>query len=51
MSDSSTTQTPSGDDQQDVGNGRHRGEVSAQEGRTAPSGRHRKPAPAGAASA
>ncbi|MDH6697974.1 hypothetical protein ACIQKE_07765 [Streptomyces griseoviridis] len=51
MSDSSTTKTPSDDVQQDVGHGRHRGEVSAQEVRATPNGRHRKPEPAGAAAA
>ncbi|MFJ2604759.1 hypothetical protein ACIQOU_25765 [Streptomyces sp. NPDC091279] len=43
MSDASTHQTPSDDSQQSVGHGRHRGEVSAQEGPTDPHGRHRKP--------
>ncbi|MFJ4363375.1 hypothetical protein ACIP4S_04350 [Streptomyces chartreusis] len=47
MSNASTTQ-PGPADVHDVqkvsGHGRHRGQVSAQEGETAPRGRHRKPA-------
>ncbi|MEU3887018.1 hypothetical protein [Streptomyces sp. NPDC029041] len=44
MSDASTNQTSDADVQQpSSGPGRHRGEVSTQDGRTAPRGRHRKP--------
>ncbi|GHB35048.1 hypothetical protein GCM10010377_27760 [Streptomyces viridiviolaceus] len=48
MSDASTTQPMQADgaDVQETatGHGRHRGPVSTQDGATAPSGRHRKPA-------
>ncbi|WP_248500952.1 hypothetical protein [Streptomyces sp. D2-8] len=44
MSDASTTQPRTADVQQtSSGHGRHRGEVSTQDGETAPRGRHRKP--------
>ncbi|GAA5045914.1 hypothetical protein [Streptomyces similanensis] len=44
MSDASTTEPLTAGAQQDPGHGKHRGPVSSQEGETAPSGRHRKPA-------
>ncbi|MFF6912541.1 hypothetical protein [Streptomyces sp. NPDC012466] len=44
MSDASTNQPRNADVQQSSsGPGRHRGEVSTQDGGTAPRGRHRKP--------
>jgi hypothetical protein len=44
MSDASTNQPRTADVQQSsTGPGRHRGEVSTQDGGTAPRGRHRKP--------
>ncbi|MEU4462262.1 MULTISPECIES: hypothetical protein [unclassified Streptomyces] len=45
MSDASTNQPRTADVQQtsSSGHGRHRGEVSTQDGETAPRGRHRKP--------
>ncbi|MGA5207006.1 MULTISPECIES: hypothetical protein [Streptomyces] len=44
MNDASTTQPRNADVQQtSSGPGRHRGEVSTQDGETAPRGRHRKP--------
>ncbi|MFD7130203.1 hypothetical protein [Streptomyces sp. NPDC059894] len=43
MSDASTTR-PLSADTQESGHGRHRGPVSAQDGESAPRGRHRKPA-------
>ncbi|MBB4715598.1 hypothetical protein [Streptomyces luteogriseus] len=44
MSDASTNQPRTADVQQSsTGAGRHRGEVSTQDGETAPRGRHRKP--------
>ncbi|WP_199825677.1 hypothetical protein [Streptomyces sp. NRRL B-1140] len=44
MSDASTNQMNDADVQQpSSGPGRHRGEVSTQDGETAPRGRHRKP--------
>ncbi|MFE8986994.1 hypothetical protein [Streptomyces collinus] len=46
MSDASTNQPRNADVQQSsTGPGRHRGEVSTQDGETAPRGRHRKPVP------
>ncbi|MFJ4618327.1 hypothetical protein [Streptomyces sp. NPDC088812] len=42
MSDASTT--PLSADAQETGHGRHRGPVAAQDGESAPRGRHRKPA-------
>ncbi|WNM34799.1 hypothetical protein RKE30_32730 [Streptomyces sp. Li-HN-5-11] len=44
MSDASTTQPLSAGAQELLGHGKHRGPVSAQDGETAPRGRHRKPA-------
>ncbi|WP_185124021.1 hypothetical protein [Streptomyces sp. TLI_185] len=44
MSNTSTMQPLSAEDQEDAGHGRHRGPGSAQDGDTAPRGRHRKPA-------
>ncbi|MFF8590302.1 hypothetical protein ACF061_02470 [Streptomyces sp. NPDC015220] len=44
MSDASTTQPLSAGAQEHPGHGKHRGPVSAQDGETAPRGRHRKPA-------
>ncbi|GGY45788.1 hypothetical protein [Streptomyces djakartensis] len=44
MSDASTNQPQNADVQEiSTGHGRHRGEVSTQDGGTAPRGRHRKP--------
>ncbi|MFJ4538110.1 hypothetical protein ACIP39_19400 [Streptomyces tibetensis] len=44
MSDASTNQPSHADVRQpSSGPGRHRGEVSTQDGETAPRGRHRKP--------
>ncbi|MEU1001703.1 hypothetical protein [Streptomyces tibetensis] len=44
MSDASTNHPSNADVQQpSSGPGRHRGEVSTQDGETAPRGRHRKP--------
>ncbi|MFF7734883.1 MULTISPECIES: hypothetical protein [unclassified Streptomyces] len=44
MSDASTHQPRTADvPQSSTGHGRHRGEVSTQDGETAPRGRHRKP--------
>ncbi|MEV7889354.1 hypothetical protein ACWD3I_09840 [Streptomyces sp. NPDC002817] len=43
MSDASTIQPPRTDVQQTSGHGRHRGQVSAHDGDSAPRGRHRKP--------
>ncbi|MGI5454342.1 hypothetical protein ACQEWB_14435 [Streptomyces sp. CA-249302] len=42
MSDASTMQPLSTESQGDTGHGRHRGQNSAQDGDTAPRGRHRK---------
>ncbi|MFI9834297.1 MAG: hypothetical protein HOV73_27975 [Streptomyces sp.] len=44
MSDARTIQPPHTDSQGASGHGRHRGQVSAQDGDSAPRGRHRKPA-------
>ncbi|WP_167391732.1 hypothetical protein [Streptomyces humi] len=46
MSDASTSQQLSADLEEVDGHGKHRGHVSAQDGESAPSGRHRKPEPA-----
>ncbi|MEU2419591.1 hypothetical protein ABZ619_00780 [Streptomyces sp. NPDC007851] len=46
MSDASTSQQLSADLEEADGHGKHRGHVSAQDGESAPSGRHRKPEPA-----
>ncbi|MEU6475492.1 hypothetical protein ABZ858_01145 [Streptomyces sp. NPDC047017] len=51
MSDASTTQPFPAEDLEDQGHGKHRGPVSAHEGGTVPSGRHRKPAEAQAEAA
>lgn len=44
MSDASTTQPLSADAQETAGHGRHRGQVSAQDGDTAPAGGTARPA-------
>ncbi|MGW3956740.1 hypothetical protein ACWEKM_38890 [Streptomyces sp. NPDC004752] len=49
MSETSTMQPRSAGSQETDGHGKHRGPVSAQDGETAPSGRHRKPEPTGSA--
>ncbi|MER7936854.1 hypothetical protein AB0N99_29585 [Streptomyces sp. NPDC093272] len=46
MSDTSTSQHLSADLQESDSHGKHRGPVSAQDGESAPSGRHRKTEPA-----
>ncbi|MGW2047016.1 hypothetical protein ACWCPF_17830 [Streptomyces sp. NPDC001858] len=44
MSDASTMQPLSADSHETAGHGRHRGQISSQDGDSAPHGRHRKPA-------
>lgn len=43
MSDASTNQRTADVQEIAAGHGRHRGEISMQDGETAPRGRHRKP--------
>ena len=45
MNDASTYEQLSAGLQETDGHGKHRGEVSAQDSESAPSGRHRKPEP------
>ncbi|MGW1724592.1 hypothetical protein ACWCQK_16845 [Streptomyces sp. NPDC002306] len=44
MNDASTTQPLPSGDRDDSGHGKHRGQNAAQDGETAPHGRHRRPA-------
>ncbi|WP_181387417.1 hypothetical protein [Streptomyces sp. Act143] len=44
MSDARTIEPPHTDVQESTGHGKHRGQVSARDGESAPRGRHRKPA-------
>ncbi|WP_177198832.1 hypothetical protein [Streptomyces colonosanans] len=43
MSDNCTTLPAPAEAEEAAGHGRHRGEISAQEAESSPSGRHRKP--------